>query len=209
MIAIIDYGMGNLRSVQKGMERVGFDAVVTRDVGADSVGARRRVAGRGRVSALAWRTSASLDLIEPIREHRAAKKTVSGNMPRLSIVVFRERRVRQTKRARSIPRQSGRLSRRSDGAQGAAHGLESASTRSKDSPFLEGISTGDYVYFVHSFYVVPQDSSIVATTTEYGESFVSSIATGAPVRLPVSSGEEPGDWACAFLRTSAGSSPIE
>ena len=32
MIAIIDYGMGNLRSVQKGLERVGFDAVVTRDV---------------------------------------------------------------------------------------------------------------------------------------------------------------------------------
>ena len=33
MIAIIDYGMGNLRSVQKGLERVGFDALVTRDVG--------------------------------------------------------------------------------------------------------------------------------------------------------------------------------
>jgi glutamine amidotransferase len=47
----------------------------------------------------------------------------------------------------------------------------------QESPFLEGISTGDYVYFVHSFYVVPADSSIIATTTDYGESFVSSIAT--------------------------------
>jgi glutamine amidotransferase len=47
----------------------------------------------------------------------------------------------------------------------------------KGSPFLEGISSGDYVYFVHSFYVAPADSSIIATTTDYGESFVSSIAT--------------------------------
>ena len=46
-----------------------------------------------------------------------------------------------------------------------------------ESPFLEGLSSGEYVYFVHSFYVVPNDSSIVATTTDYGESFVSSIAT--------------------------------
>jgi len=46
-----------------------------------------------------------------------------------------------------------------------------------DSPFLEGIASGDYVYFVHSFYVAPDDSSIIATTTDYGSSFVSSIAT--------------------------------
>ncbi len=49
--------------------------------------------------------------------------------------------------------------------------------KKKDSPFLEGIATGDYVYFVHSFYVVPEDDSVIATTTDYGDSFASSIAT--------------------------------
>ena len=49
--------------------------------------------------------------------------------------------------------------------------------KQKDSPFLDGITSGDYVYFVHSFYVVPENSSIVATTTDYGKPFVSSIAT--------------------------------
>jgi len=49
--------------------------------------------------------------------------------------------------------------------------------KKKDSPFLEGIFSGDYVYFVHSFYVVPDDSSLIATTTDYGSSFVSSIVT--------------------------------
>jgi glutamine amidotransferase len=49
--------------------------------------------------------------------------------------------------------------------------------KKKESPFLEGISTGDFVYFVHSFYVVPDDASVVATATHYGKPFVSSIAT--------------------------------
>jgi glutamine amidotransferase len=49
--------------------------------------------------------------------------------------------------------------------------------KKKPSPFLEGIASGDYVYFVHSFYVVPDDPALIATTTDYGGPFVSSIAT--------------------------------
>ena len=49
--------------------------------------------------------------------------------------------------------------------------------KKKELPFLEGISDGDFVYFVHSYYVEPEDKSIVATTTDYGTPFVSSIAT--------------------------------
>ena len=52
MIAIIDYGMGNLRSVQKGLERAGCEAVVTRDIGADSIRPRRRAARCRRVQRL-------------------------------------------------------------------------------------------------------------------------------------------------------------
>jgi glutamine amidotransferase len=49
--------------------------------------------------------------------------------------------------------------------------------KKKPSPFLEGVADGDYVYFVHSFYVVPEDDSLAATTTTYSGPFVSSIAT--------------------------------
>jgi len=49
--------------------------------------------------------------------------------------------------------------------------------KKKESPFLQGITDGDYLYFVHSYYVTPADVSVVATTTTYGTSFVSSIAT--------------------------------
>ncbi|MFQ5851328.1 MAG: imidazole glycerol phosphate synthase subunit HisH, partial [Candidatus Binatia bacterium] len=49
--------------------------------------------------------------------------------------------------------------------------------KKKESPFLEGVSDGDYVYFVHSYYVVPREPFLIATTTDYGTSFTSSIAT--------------------------------
>jgi imidazole glycerol-phosphate synthase subunit HisH len=49
--------------------------------------------------------------------------------------------------------------------------------KKKDSAFLEGVPSGEFVYFVHSFYVVPEDASVIATDTEYGSAFVSSIAT--------------------------------
>lgn len=52
MIAVIDYGMGNLRSVQKGLERTGSEAEITRDLAEDSSGARRGVARRRRLQRL-------------------------------------------------------------------------------------------------------------------------------------------------------------
>jgi glutamine amidotransferase len=48
----------------------------------------------------------------------------------------------------------------------------------KQAPALEGIADGAHFYFVHSYYPVPADSEIVATTTEYGFPFVSSVSQG-------------------------------
>jgi glutamine amidotransferase len=48
----------------------------------------------------------------------------------------------------------------------------------KQVPALEGVEEGAYFYFVHSYYPVPEDRHIVATTTDYGGEFVSSIGSG-------------------------------
>jgi glutamine amidotransferase len=45
----------------------------------------------------------------------------------------------------------------------------------RPSPLLNGLSAGSSVYFVHGYHVVPDDESIIATTTDYGGPFVSSI----------------------------------
>ena len=76
MIAIIDYGMGNLRSVQKGIERAGFDAIVTRDLAQFESARGVVLPGVGAFSAC-MENLGKFGLVEPIRDDRAAGKAVS------------------------------------------------------------------------------------------------------------------------------------
>jgi len=174
MIAIIDYGMGNLRSVQKGLEHVGFNAVVTRDV--SEIDAARGVVlpGVGAFSAC-MENLGKFGLIEPIQEIVRRGKPFLGICLGLQLL-FSESE--EFGRQKGLDLFAGKVV--------GFHALEDLKVphmgwnrieKKKESPFLEGIASGDYVYFVHSFYVVPDESSIVATKTDYGNSFVSSIAT--------------------------------
>ncbi|MBM2804135.1 MAG: Imidazole glycerol phosphate synthase subunit HisH [Deltaproteobacteria bacterium] len=174
MIAIIDYGMGNLRSVQKGLERVGFDALVTRDVGQIHSARGVVLPGVGAFSAC-MENLAKFDLIEPIREIVRGQKPFLGICLGFQLLFSESEEFGQQKGLDLFP--------------GSVVGFHAGETlkvphmgwnridKRKDSPFLDGISTGDYVYFVHSFYVVPEDNGMVATTTDYGKPFVSSVAT--------------------------------
>src|SRR5258708_26230894 len=77
MIAIIDYGMGNLRSVQKGLERVGFDAVVTRDLGQIELARGVVLPGVGAFSAC-MENLGKFGLVEVIRETVRKQKPFLG-----------------------------------------------------------------------------------------------------------------------------------
>jgi glutamine amidotransferase len=174
MIAIIDYGMGNLRSVQKGLERVGFDALVTRDV--TQIQSSRGVVlpGVGAFSAC-MENLGKFGLIEPIREVVRQQKPFLGICLGFQLLFSESEEFGKQKGLDLFP---GRVVGFHTGQDlKVPHMGWNRIDKKLDSPFLEGISSGDYVYFVHSFYVVPDDSSIVATTTDYGEAFVSSIAT--------------------------------
>lgn len=174
MIAIIDYGMGNLRSVQKAFERVGYEAVVTRDAGQIQSARGVVLPGVGAFSAC-MENLGRFGLIEPIRE------IVRGNKPFLGIclgfqLLFSESE--EFGRQRGLDLFSGRVTGfHSNGGLKVPHMGWNSLQKKKDSVFLEGISSGEFVYFVHSFYVVPEDASVIATATEYGSPFVSSIAT--------------------------------
>ncbi|MFQ5508655.1 MAG: imidazole glycerol phosphate synthase subunit HisH [Leptospirillia bacterium] len=176
-IAIIDYGRGNLRSVQKGFEKVGFDAEVTRD--AKKIADASHVVMPG-VGAFAdcMQNLEEYDLIDPI--HRA----VSSGKPFLGIclglqLLFTEGQEFGTTRGLGII----------PGKVVAFPGdMEEGGIRLKvphmgwnrvhmvrPAPVFEGIDDGTYAYFVHSFHVVPDDLSVVTTTTQYGILFVSAI----------------------------------
>jgi glutamine amidotransferase len=174
MIAIIDYGMGNLRSVQKGLERVGFDTVVTREV--SQIRSARGVVlpGVGAFSAC-MENLGKFGLVEPLREIVREHKPFLGICLGFQLLFSESEEFGKQK---GLELFSGKVVGFHPSEElKVPHMGWNRIEKKQDSPFLEGVSTGDYVYFVHSFYVVPQDPSIIATTTDYGTPFVSSIAT--------------------------------
>ncbi len=174
MIAIIDYGMGNLRSVQKGLERVGCKAQVTRApqqiVSANGI----VLPGVGAFNAC-MENLRRFDLVEPICQVVRQKKPFLGICLGFQLLFTESEEFGLQKGLGLFP---GRVVgfHPEDGLK-VPHMGWNRLDKKKESPFLEGISDGAFVYFVHSYYVAPEDKSIVATTTDYGAPFVSSIAT--------------------------------
>lgn len=174
MIAVIDYGMGNLRSVQKGLERAGSTAEITRDPA--KIRAARGVVlpGVGAFSAC-MENLGKFGLVEPIREVVSRKKPFLGICLGFQLLFSESEEFGPQK---GLDLFSGKVVGFHAGENlKVPHMGWNRIEKKMDCQFLEGISSGDYVYFVHSFYVVPDDRSIVATTTDYGDSFVSSVAT--------------------------------
>lgn len=173
-IAIIDYGMGNLRSVQKGLERVGCNAQVTREP-------QQIVSARGVVLPGVGAFSACMEnlrrfgLVEAIREVVLQRKPFLGICLGFQLLFTESEEFGPQKGLDLFP---GKVVGFHPGnGLKVPHMGWNRIVKKKESPFLQGITDGDYLYFVHSYYVTPADVSVVATTTTYGTSFVSSIAT--------------------------------
>lgn len=174
MIAIIDYDMGNLRSVQKGFERVGFEAEVTRDPGKILSARGVTLPGVGAFHAC-MKNLNRLGLIEPVLEIVRKKKPFLGICLGFQLLFSESEEFGAQKGLNLFPGKV--IGFRPDDEIKVPHMGWNRIEKKKETRFLEGLSSGDYVYFVHSFYVVPEDGSMVATTTDYGGDFVSSIAT--------------------------------
>lgn len=174
MIAIIDYGMGNLRSVQKGFERVGYQAEVTREAGKIATACGVVLPGVGAFHAC-MDNLRRFELIEPIRDVVRQGKPFLGICLGFQLLFSESEEFGKQTGLDLLPGKV--VGFRPDQGRKVPHMGWNNIEKKKQSPFLDGLSSGDYVYFVHSFYVVPEDPSIVATTTDYGEPFVSSIAT--------------------------------
>lgn len=181
MIAIIDYGMGNLRSVQKGFERMGHEAVVTSDAKTILSASKVVLPGVGAFPDC-MRNLEEYGLIDAVRKSIASGKPFLGICLGLQLLfteseefgiskglgIIKGRVVRFKGPAFSNPQSAiGNLK--------VPHmGWNSLSIKRR-APALVDVPDGSHFYFVHSFHVVPEDKSVIATTTEYGMEFVSSI----------------------------------
>ncbi len=172
MIAIIDYQMGNLRSVQKGFERVGQAAVVTSDPAelarADKVVLPGVGAFPDAIAELRRR-----ELVEPIRQAIDSGKPFLGICLGLQLLFEVGYEGGRHEGLGVLPGEVVRFELPHD--YKVPHMGWNSLEFARRAPIFAGLEEGAHCYFVHSYYVVPRDESVVATRTPYPTPFVSSI----------------------------------
>jgi glutamine amidotransferase len=174
VIALLDYGSGNLRSVEKALRKAGADLLVTtrpeplRDaravvlpgVGAfdDCISAMQRQELLGAVREFIASGRPFLGIC--VGYQALFEKSEEFNSCALGLGIFDGKVVRFTERP---------------GLKIPQIGWNQLEVTRADCPLYKGIPSGSHVYFVHSFHPEPTDPRIVATRTEYGETFASSV----------------------------------
>jgi glutamine amidotransferase len=176
MIVIIDYGMGNLRSVEKALLKLGHQAIVTRDKNAIKSASGVVLPGVGAFDAAISELRAS-NLEGAIIEEIAMGKPFLGICLGLQLL-FNESEEGSLKGFGILPGKVKKFDFKpplSSRLKVPQMGWNSIKIK-KPAPYYEGVENGSMMYFVHSYYAVPDDPSVIATTTEYGADFCSSIA---------------------------------
>jgi imidazole glycerol-phosphate synthase subunit HisH len=170
MIAIVDYGMGNLRSVQKAFARFGHDAVIVTTSEGVAKADRLVLPGVGAMKD-AMQALRDNDLVEPIREFIKSGKPFlgiclglqmlfdvsyeDGEHPGLGVFAGSVRKF-EVPRPLKVP-----------------HMGWNSLNWLRRPPIAKDVKDDGYAYFVHSYYVDPADRSIIAAETDYGGTFAS------------------------------------
>lgn len=179
MIAVIDYGVGNLRSVAKAFEYIGQTVMVTADpekvLEADKV----VLPGVGAFGK-------SMEQLERSGMVPVVKAVIASGRPFLGIclglqMLFEESCEIFGGRETGYPGLGilpGKVLRFEAADLKVPQIGWNQIRKTQDNPLWQGVPDGSYVYFVHSYYVKPEDSKVVACTTGYGIEYCSGINTG-------------------------------
>jgi glutamine amidotransferase len=172
MIAIIDYQMGNLRSVQKGFEKVGHSATITSSA-ADLAAAEKVVLPGVGAFGDAMAELRRRDLVGPIRDAIASGKPFLGICLGLQLLFdvgyeggeHEGLRILRGKVTRfDLPRELK-----------VPHMGWNRGRFLRAAPLLAGIAEGTFFYFVHSYHCVPEDPALVAIESDYGGPFCAAV----------------------------------
>jgi glutamine amidotransferase len=173
-IAIVDYGVGNLHSAHKAVEKAGHAAEVTSDPNriADAPGVV--LPGQGAFGTCMHNLEAA-GLVEPVRHAARSGRPFLGICIGMQLLFDESEESPGVRGLGVLPGRVVRFARDPD--RKVPHmGWNQLHVVRRPS-VLADIAEGAYVYFLHSYHVVPADAELVATTTSYGIDFVSSVAT--------------------------------
>jgi len=171
MIAIVDYGVGNLRSVQKALELVGAQAVVTSDAAQLDVARGIVLPGVGAFGD-GMDNLRARDLVQPLLDQVAQDKPFLGICLGMQLLFDESEEMGLHQGLGLLP---GRVVRFPESELKVPH-IGWNQLMGCGTGVLSGIVDGEYAYFVHSYYVAPSDPSDVLATTEYGVEFASVVS---------------------------------
>ncbi len=171
-IVIVDYGMGNLRNVQRGFEKVGIEAKVTRSRREIDSASGIVLPGVGAFKDCMVNLN-KYHLIDPILRSVEKGKPYLGICLGLQILFSESEEFGLHKGLGLV---GGKVVKfRPDPEHKVPHMGWNTVRMEKKVPLLKEVWDGSFFYFVHSYYVVPEEKEWIGTTTPYGISFVSSI----------------------------------
>jgi len=177
VIAIIDYQMGNLRSVQKGFEKVGHEATITSDPAVLARADKVVLPGVGAFGD-AMAELKRRELVDPIRQAVDSGKPFLGiclGLQLLFDVGYEGERQEGLGILRGEVVRFEPSPKNDEAHYKVPHmGWNQLAIRRR-APLLEGLEEAVHCYFVHSYYVVPSDPSVIATETCYPKPFCSMI----------------------------------
>ena len=174
MIALLDYGAGNLRSVEKALRFVGGDVELVQSPDGMKDAAAVVLPGVGAFD----------DCVNAMQRQEllaASREFIKTGRPFLGICVgyqaMFERSEEFDSRAAGMGLFDGSVVRfpAGQGLKIPQIGWNQIEIAQPDCPLFEGVENGSHVYFVHSFYPQPEDDSIAACRTTYGVEFASAI----------------------------------
>jgi len=170
MIAIIDYGMGNLRSVQKALEKVGASAAVTQDPDDLRKSAKVVLPGVGAMRP-AMEKLKTLGFIPAIKDAVSSGKPFLGICLGLQLLFTESSEGGTTKGLDLLPGCVKPFTKLK-----VPHiGWNNIHIKGQKCEIFKGIENGAHVYFCHSYFVKPNNEDMVAATTDYGVDFVSAV----------------------------------
>lgn len=174
MIALLDYGSGNLRSVHKALLKVGAEVKIV----------RQPEQLTGAHGAVLPGVGAFDDCIHALQSQallEASRQYIQSGRPFLGICVGYQALFEKSQEFNSCAAGLGIFGGsvvrfpQSDGLKIPQIGWNQVQILKPDCPLFRGVANQSYVYFVHSFFPEPKDASIIATETSYGRTFASSI----------------------------------
>lgn len=177
MIAIIDYGVGNLFSVEKAFVKLGADVTVTSDEKIIAAAEKIVLPGVGAFGDCMKNLNDS-GLVPAIFNAIEAQKPLLGICVGLQVLFEGSE---ESPEAKGLGIFKGQVKKiQAPGLKIPHMGWNSLRflPQKEEVDLFQGLQASSYVYFVHSFQAVPEDKSIIAAVTEYGEQITAAVAKG-------------------------------